>query len=91
MAHVPFEDAQAPKRDCRRHNACLVGDAGGHLVKHGHSPARLLNKPYVLPRLLCGMASRAYSGTIGWLPNVALYLFQLDAVAERRHAAVDVP
>jgi len=90
MAHVPFEDSRAPTRDCRRYNACLVGDAGGHLVRHGTSPTRLLNKAYVLPRLVCGIVNRAYREAIGWLPNVALYLFQVDALAERRHAEIDV-
>ena len=69
--------------------AVLLPQTESSFVRHTESSRA--SKAYGLPRLLCGMASRAYGETIGWLPNVALYLFQLDAVAGRRHAAVDVP
>jgi hypothetical protein len=49
--------------------------------------SRLLNSQYVGPRLL-RVARRSYREDTGWLPNLALYLFQLDALAGRNQAAL---
>ena len=88
-AHIPFEDRGAAKRDRRAHDATLVRDAGLHLLKHAGEAPILLNRAHVLPRFAVGVASRKYGERAGWMPGVALYLFQLDALAQRRHAVAD--
>lgn len=88
-AHIPFEDRGAPKRDRRAHDRTLVLDAGRHLLYHARQPMEILHRAYVMPRLALGLASRTYGERAGWIPNVATYLFQLDALSHRRHAAVD--
>jgi len=88
-AHIPFEDRGAAKRDRRLHDATLVRDTGLHLLQHAGETPILLNRAHVLPRLALGVASRKFGERAGWMPGVALYLFQLDALARRRHAEVD--
>ena len=88
-AHIPFKDRGAAKRDRRAHDAALVRETGLHLLKHARETPILLNRAHVLPRLALGVASRQYGERAGWMPGVALSLFQLDALAQRRHAAVD--
>jgi hypothetical protein len=88
FAHIPFEDRHAPRRDRRAHDARLVADTARHLLRHAATPTTLLNRSYVLPRLAGALASRRYAQATGWLPVVALYLFQLDALAGRREGAL---
>lgn len=88
-AHIPFEEKNAPQRDRRSHDATLVADAGRHMLARAAESMELLNRAYVLPRMALGVASRRYGERAGWMPTVALYLFQLDALAHRRHAEVD--
>jgi hypothetical protein len=89
FAHIPFEDKGAARRDARTHDARFVADTARYLLLRAATRTRLLNRVYVLPRLGYGLARRRYREAIGWLPIVVVYLFQLDAVADRRHAAVD--
>ena len=67
----------------------LVADTGRYLLKHAVESTELLNRAFVLPRVALGVASRTFGERAGWMPNVALHLFQLDMLAQRRHAAVD--
>jgi hypothetical protein len=89
FAHIPFEDKAAARRDARAHDARFVRDTARCLLPRAATRTTLLNRLYVLPRLAYSLARRSYREAIGWLPIVALYLFQLDAVADRRHGAVD--
>jgi asparagine synthase (glutamine-hydrolysing) len=87
-AHIPFEDKAAPKRDPRAVDAQFSADAARYLLPRVGFGARLLNVRYVVPRLLYGLASRSYREATNWLPALALYLSQLDAVARRDDAAL---
>jgi asparagine synthase (glutamine-hydrolysing) len=82
-AHIPFEDKGAPKRDPRALDAQFGADAARYLLPRAGFGARLLNARYVMPRLLYGLARRPYREATSWLPTMALYLSQLDAVARR--------
>jgi hypothetical protein len=88
FAHIPFEDKAAPKRDPRAIDARFAADAARYLLPRVGRGSRLLNSQYVGPRLLYGLARRSYREATGWLPNLALYLFQLDALAGRNQAAL---
>ena len=88
FAHIPFEDKAAPKRDPRAVDARFAADAARYLLPRAGRGSRLLNTQYVRPRLLYGLARRSYREAAGWLPNLALYLFQLDALAGRNQAAL---
>ena len=87
FAHIPFEDKAAPKRDPRAVDAQFGADAARYLLPRAGFGARLLNAGYVMPRLAYGLASRSYRETTSWLPSLALYLSQLDAVARREDAS----
>jgi asparagine synthase (glutamine-hydrolysing) len=87
-AHIPFEDKAAPKRDARAIDAQFGAEAARYLLPRVGFGARLLNASYVMPRLLYGLARRRYRETTSWLPAVALYLSQLDAVARRDVASL---
>jgi len=87
-AHLPFEDRAAPKRDARAFDAAFSADTARYLLPRVGFGARLLNARYVVPRLLYGLARRSYRETANWLPALALYLSQLDAVARRDDAAL---
>ncbi len=87
FAHIPFEDKQAAGRDARAHRARFTREAAMYLLPRlTAGPGGVLNRAYVAPRLLYGLARRRYRETASWLAPVALYLFQLDAAANRRHA-----
>jgi len=88
FAHIPFEDKAAPTRDPRAADAQFGADAARYLLPRAGFSARLLNARYVMPRLAYGLARRRYREATTWLPAVALYLFQLDAVARRNHTAL---
>jgi hypothetical protein len=87
-AHIPFEDKAAPKRDARAIDARFSADAARYLLPRVGFGARLLNVRYVVPRLLYGLARRRYRESTNWLPAMALYLSQLDALARRDDAAL---
>ena len=87
-AHLPFEDRAAPKRDARAFDAAFSADTARYLLPRVGFGARLLNARYVVPRLLYGLARRSYRETANWLPALALYLSQLDAVARRDDSAL---
>jgi asparagine synthase (glutamine-hydrolysing) len=88
FAHLPFEDKAAPRRDARAFDARFGADAARFLLPRAGFGARLLNAGYVMPRLLYALARRSYRETTNWLPALALYLSQLDAVARRDDAAL---
>jgi hypothetical protein len=81
FAHIPFEDKAAPKRDARAHDGRFAADAARFLLPRLGAGTRLLNRGYVAPRLLYGLARRRYREASSWLPSLAVYLFQLDSVA----------
>jgi hypothetical protein len=88
FAHIPFEDKAAATRDPRTVDAQFGIDAARYLLPRVGFGGRLLNARYVMPRLAYGLARRRYREAATWLPALALYLFQLDAVARRHHAAL---
>jgi hypothetical protein len=83
FAHIPFEDKAAPRRDPRTSDARFGADAARYLLPRIGFGSRLLNARYVMPRLLYGLGRRRYREAASWLPALALYLFQLDAVARQ--------
>jgi hypothetical protein len=87
-AHIPFEDKAAPKRDPRPSDAQFSAEAARYLLPRVGFGARLLNGRYIAPRLLYGLAKRSYRESASWLPSLALYLSQLDALARRDDAAL---
>jgi hypothetical protein len=87
FAHLPFEDKAAAKRDSRAVDARFGADAARYLLPRVGRGSRLLNSRYVGPRLLYGLARRSYREAASWLPGLALYLYQLDALARRQPAA----
>jgi len=87
-AHLPFENRAAPKRDARAFDARFSADTARYLLPRVGFGARLLNVRYVVPRLLYALARRSYRETANWLPALALYLSQLDALARRDDAAL---
>jgi hypothetical protein len=88
FAHIPFEDKAAPMRDARADAARFAADAAHYLLPRIGMRTQLLDRSYVLPRLLYGLARRRYRESATWLPALALYLFQLDTVATGNSAAV---
>jgi hypothetical protein len=89
LAHIPFERKDAPARDPREHEGQVFADTARHLMAHWSPKPALLNRAYVWPRMQWGLVNRRYREGSRWLPNMALYLFQLDALARGCHAEAD--
>ena len=79
--HIPFEDKRAPAADASDHRVRFARDVARHLFANARVSAGLLNRSYVLPRLLLSALRPSYGVSRPWLPSLALYLFQLDAAA----------
>jgi asparagine synthase (glutamine-hydrolysing) len=82
-AHLPVEAETAPETDASAHRTRFARHAARHLLSHANVPSRVLNRGYMLPRLVLAAVRSQYSASHPWIPSLALYLFQLDATAAR--------
>jgi hypothetical protein len=78
VAHIPFEDDDAPHTDAASHNHQFGIEVAGYLLGRPRS-FRLMRSPYVFSRLAFTLVSRRYAESGRWLAATALYLAQLES------------
>lgn len=77
-AALPFEDRAAPEVDASAHRIRFAARTAAHLAV---TRTPLLARRAAVARLLRCVGDRRYRASMSWLPGLALYLADLDALA----------